>query len=195
MAPGFQRLLSSIDTDGNGRDVLFVFMTGHEHYYMGLSDYGVPYDFSIADRPDLPIQPEHQVIPLDTIRAQVAFYLKDAIANFSAIRACQPGLRVINVVCPPPIRAEHAIQTSSYPMGTSLAAAANHALRLKYYLVYVQALTEAAARLNIESMMPPEEATDAEGMLRQEYAKDNIHGNSRYGQAVLAKMNELLQSR
>ena len=172
IAPGFQNLLKTIDSVG-GKSILFVFMHGEEYVSMSGKEDSVPHDFYMPWHPELPVSPERQVIPLDVIKRQVAFYLTKAVANFNAIRSCLVGMRVVNVVCPPP--------------------ASINATNLKYYLLYVKMLNEAIRPLGIESLMPPPETVTPEELLKPEYVGDLVHGNTLYGSRVIAQMNELLQ--
>lgn len=192
MAPGFRKLLESIDQQ-DGQSTLFTFMYGEEHIYMGRRQHEARHDFEIPWRPDLPIRPHRQVIPLDVIERGVAHYLAKAIANFMAIRACCPTLRVVNVVCPPPARTGITGDPEDIAVEDDPVAARDHdAVRLKYYLLYAKALMEAAQPLGIESVMPPPETIGADGLLLPEYARDGVHGNALYGRLVAAQMNELL---
>jgi hypothetical protein len=171
IAPGFVKLLSSIDPE-NGKSVVFTFMHGEEYVSMSTKEYAEPHDFYMPSRPDLPISPQRQVIPLAVIEKQVAFYLTKTVANFKAMRSYHPGLRIVNVVCPPPSNEDR--------------------MRLKYYLLYVQMLNDALLPLQVESLLPPPETVSQEGLLRPEFVGDLVHGNTWYGSKVVAQMKELL---
>lgn len=192
MAPGFRQLLESIE-DEAGSSTLFVFMNGEEHYHMSTTDHQPPCDFHIPWRPDLPILPQRQVVPLEVVERLVAYYLTKAIANFVAIRSIQPKLRVVNVLCPPPVPEAQLTKVEAASGEAMPSAAHPDSVRLKYYLLYAKALTEATAKLNIETLSPPAAAVDAKGMIKPEYLLDNIHGNKRYADEVLAQMSELVR--
>jgi hypothetical protein len=191
MVPGFRKLLESIDGD-DGKTTLFAFMYGEEHVHMSRRGYDVRHDFYLPWRPDLPVSPHRQVVPLDVIEKEVAQYLVKAKANFMAISACCPGVRVVNVVCPPPPRVD--IEVEGVPEDHASAQCDSYRARLKYYLLYAKALNEAVLPLGIESMMPAPDTLDADGFLLMQYAHDGVHGNALYGSRVLAQMNEVLQA-
>jgi hypothetical protein len=191
MVPGFRKLLESID-GADAKTTLFVFMYGEEHVHMSRRQYDLPHDFYLPWRPDLPVLPHRQIVPLDVIEKEVAQYLAKAKANFMAIRACWPGLRVVNVVCPPPPGVD--VEAEAVPEDDASSAYDNYPARLKYYLLYAKALNEAVLPLGVESMMPAPDTLDANGFLLAQYAHDGVHGNARYGSRVLAQMNEVLQA-
>jgi hypothetical protein len=108
-----------------------------------------------------------------------------------AIRATQPALRVVNVVCPPTIRTERwdpgpAVENPEQVQMTPLS------VRLKVYLVYQRLLRQAAAECGIECLPPPPETVNEQGYLRDEFAGDSVHGNKAYGELVVRQMNALL---
>jgi hypothetical protein len=192
MVPGFRTLLESIDQDDE-RNALVMFMYGEEHIYMGRRQHDARHDFYIPWRPDLPVRPHRQVIPLDVIGREVSHYLVKAIANFMAIRAVCPTLKVINVVCPPPSRTGATDDPDDVVQEDDPALARDHdSVRVKYYLLYAKALMEALLPLGVESLMPPMDTVGADGLLRPEYAHDGVHGNALYGSRVAAQISDVL---
>ena len=171
MAPGFQKLLSSID-HVSCTNTVFVFMYGEEYVSMSMKEYPVAHDFYLPLHPELPISPQRQILPLNVVKRQVAFYLVNATANFKAIRVCLPGMRIVNVICPPPSVADP--------------------LKFKYYLLYVNMLKEVTSQLGIENLMPPRETVNQDGLLRSEYVADLVHGNTLYGVKVIEQINDFL---
>jgi hypothetical protein len=187
-ADGFRRLLESIELE-NGKNPILVCMNGEEHIHMSRRRYEMPHDFFLAERPDLPIAPNRQVLPASVIEKQAHHLLAAAKANFSAMRAICPQATIINVLCPPPV------------VGTLLPPSAperlpsgetNDPLRLKHYLVYARLLREFLTPLGIHTLTPPPETLTPEGMLRAEYTGDPVHGNVEYGHRVLAQLRSVL---
>lgn len=190
MAPGFQALLAGIDPD-QGRNTLVTFLNGEEPIHLSLRERPDPFDFCLPERPDLVPLPGRQVLPLDIIEKHVARRIEPVRATMMAIRATQPQLRVINVVCPPTIRSTRwdpgpGSRSSDTLEMTPLS------VRLKIHLVYARLLRQAATDYRIESLLPPPETVGEQGYLRDEYAGDSVHGNQRYGEHVLRQMNALL---
>ena len=197
IAPGFRALLDSIDPE-NGKSVLFVFMQGEEYYQLAVGNFERPEDCQPADfympwHPELSISPLQQVVPLEVMERLMEFFLTKAAATFTAIRSLWPGLRVVNVICPPPPDLDcyaKVIHDKSRLASASL----NYSARLKYYLLYRKILRETAALRGIETLLPPAATVRPDGLLRSEYAGDGLHGNLLYGSLVCEQMNELLQA-
>jgi hypothetical protein len=189
-AEGFRKLLESIDAE-DVKTPIFVFMHGEEHIHMSRRRYESPYDFMIPDRPDLPLSPLHQVVPLSVIEAQVRHSLAPAKANFLVIRSLCHRANVMNVLCPPPV-----LGTSLPPMAPEVSPTGNtnDFLRLKNYLVYARLLREFLDPLGIPTLAPPPETLTPEGLLRPEYTGDPVHGNAEYGRRVLSQLRSVLAS-
>lgn len=190
MAPGFQKLLGSM-TPADGQNTLFTFIHGEEHIHLALRERPDPFDFDLPERPDLVMLPGRQVLPLPIIEQHVAHQLEKTRAILMAIRATQPELRVVNVVCPPTIRTER------WDPGPGVANPEKLdmtplSVRLKVYLVYQRLLRQAAADCGIECLLPPPETVSEQGYLRDEFAGDSVHGNKAYGELVVRQMNALL---
>lgn len=179
VAPGYQNLLASIDTAPES--TLFVFMNGEEYHHMSIRSYNVPYDFEVPWRTDLAFTPGRQVVPLEIVEKSANYFLQGAIANFYALRTFLPGLRIVNVICPPPSDAGE------------MDVPATHFVRLKNYLVYAKILREATERAGIKTLSPPAEALTEEGLLQKRYMEDPVHGNRSYGELVVAQMRNLLE--
>ena len=179
VTPGFQELLNTIDSTTPG-NILLVFMHGEEYHHMSVREYNAPYDFEIPSRSELGFAPGRQVVPLESVKREASFFLQKAIANFYAIRSFHPSLRIINVICPPPGDAGDIGQPAA------------HYVRLKNYLVYVDALREATEAAGIETLLPPSSALTDEGLLRPEYVGDFVHGNTSYGALIVEQIKDLL---
>lgn len=183
----FGELLNSIPPTESA-DSLFVFMHGEEFINICRRTYPVGYDFYLPERPDLWIKPERQVVPLEVIQRQMRESLSKAIATFKVIRVFKPDLRIINVICPPPVDGE-VLENSYESFGGSRG---DEDLRLKHYLIYRAMLREATEALEIQSLLPPEEALTSKGLLSAGFTGDPVHGNARYGAQVLSQMRKLL---
>lgn len=185
-SPGYRSLLESVEIQ-KGETLMFVFMNGEEHIHMSRRRHPAPHDFFIPEHPGLPIEPDRQVIPLSVIERQAKHHLCQAKANFSVLRALCSGLRIVNVLCPPPV------------LGSELSISApeidedgntNDGLRLKHYITYVKLLEEHVKSLGIYTLHPPLETLTERGMLRKEYTGDPVHGNIEYGRRVLAQIQK-----
>ena len=189
--PAYREFLEAIKAE-DGKNTLFVFMNGEEYVYMTRRNHAVPYDFTLPSRLDLPILPQRQVVPFDVIRRQVAYLTARGLANFSLIRLVHPSLRVVHVVCPPPVPADYLLDDGLPVPGNAWA---DDALRLKLYLTYAEYMSEQLARHGIVTLNPPPETVGADGLLLPEYIFNSTHGNTFYGSRVLRQMNHIHRAR
>jgi hypothetical protein len=180
VSPGYQNLLASIDT-GTPENILFAFMHGEEYHHMSVRPYNFPYDFEVPWRTDLAMMPARQIIPFEIVEKSAHYFLHGAIANLFALRTFLPNLRIVNVICPPPSDA------GDIDVPTA------HFVRLKNYLVYAKILREATEKVGIKTLLPPAVALTEKGLLRKEYAGDFVHGNTLYGELVVAQMRNIIE--
>lgn len=186
--PGFQRLLQSIDS-ADPANVLFVAVHGEEYFHLAGTAYPCPFDFYLPWRPDLPIEPGCQVLPLPVVQSQMTQRVSPAVRVLSAVRKFHPTMRIFNILCPPPAASEELARwLAANDREPHAAAEVRTALRLKYYLLYARALSEASRALGMGVLAPPEQALNADGTLNTDFVRDVVHGNQRYGELVLAQM-------
>ena len=171
--PGFFNLLNSLIIKEKDAQ-LYVFMTGQEHYYLGIQKFGPHYDFNIPWRPDLPVDINTQIISFDSISKQINKHLNNFYVNMLAIRKLLPDVDIYNIVCPPPV----------FPTNINRAI-----YRLKYYIVYKQLINELSNSLSIKTINPPDEVLNQSGFLLPEYSEDEVHGNLLYGKKVISQIN------
>lgn len=173
---GFVKLINSL-INKEKDNKLFVFMTGQEHYHLGIQKYGPDYDFNLPWRPDLSVDSGIQIIPFDIISKQINEHLASCFANLLAIRKLVPEINIYNIVCPPPVHPSK-FDRKIY--------------RYKYYLIYQNLINEFSKTLNMNVMFPPLETLNELGMLKQEYGDDEVHGNLNYGRKVISQIKEIL---
>ena len=169
---GFLNLLNPLSKIEKNRK-LYIFMTGQEHYHLGIQKFGPNYDFNIPWRSDLSVDSDTQIIPFDIILRQVNNHLFSFYSNILAIRRLLPEINLYNVVCPPP----------AYPSKFF-----RDIYRLKYYIVYQNLLNEFSKSLNIKVLCPPVETLNELGFLMKEYSEDEVHGNFNYAQKVISQI-------
>jgi hypothetical protein len=101
--------------------------------------------------------------------------------------------RVVHILPPPP-KSDNAFieqyhETLFAQEGLPTLGVSPPALRLKFWKLQARVLERICAELEIEVMRPPRRTIDEEGFLRPEYyAQDATHGNWRYGERVLRKI-------
>ena len=65
--------------------------------------------------------------------------------------------------------------------------------RYKVWRVIMELKQESCEAVGARFLWPPAQAVDADGMIRDEYAGEGIHGNVNYGALVAAQLDELVQ--
>jgi hypothetical protein len=185
ISPGFKDLINSITPDEENS--LFLFMTGEEHFHLGRMKHDPEIDFEIPWRHDLIIQDGRQVIPYNIIENQVTAHLNNALMNLLVIRRLLPAMNIFNVICPPPINYQNT-QKKDLPINIgdkNGEISTNETIRLKYYIIYCHILSQFTEKIGITPIFPPQHTVSANGYLKNEYARDKIHGNTAYGNSVI----------
>jgi hypothetical protein len=185
-SPGYHTLLKSMEPAADA--TLFVFMNGEEHIRMMRRQHAVPYDFFMPSRPDLPALPGRQILPLEVIVHQVAQQTADAVASLSTIRMVHPALRIVNVLCPPPVPDNKLDILDARSQGNTWT---DDTFRLKYYLLYAEYLTRMAAQRGIVTLHPAPETIGPDGLLLPEFVEDAVHGNAAYGERMIRLMEQI----
>lgn len=188
VAQGFKDLLESIKNDT--KNSLFVFMTGEEHYHLGLINNEPQIDFEVPWRKDIPIGKSRQIIPFKIIEKQITSFLNKAFLNFIAIKRFSPQIPIFNVICPPPIIQNSSLDKNNFDNCTNHPGHQDQIIRLKYYVAYKKILSQFTEKMEMTSIFPPSETLSDDGFLQKEYAGDNVHGNEIYGRAVINQIKE-----
>lgn len=184
------------------RNVLFCAMRGHEELVAGIPKCRVPFDFVVSNRPEIPVVPDCQILPVGIVREHlISTWATSAVAVYLGLRQVMPNTRLIHIFPPPPKRDdrffyEHYFgqmaekqRLADCPYGVNAAP-----LRLKYSLLYRAVLREGLSQLGIGWIDPPVESMDADGYLRSEYYLDAAHANPAYGELVIRQMEALQQT-
>ncbi len=158
-----------------------------------------PQPFDFVDPEDAgDEEPVGQLIPYD-------LFMRRARSEYRSIKMVTDVLRgmtdarIVHFIPPPPIRALQGMFDKRPDMQHLIA---EHGLspapfRLKVWRACVRALRDVCAELEIEAVMPPEQALDADGYLAEEYVNDVIHGNIAWGrlhvEALLARADREME--
>jgi len=68
-------------------------------------------------------------------------------------------------------------------------------LRLKWYRCYARVLAERLAAIGCETIFPPAESLNADGLLREDFAEGLTHGNRRYGERLAVAIEDWIAGR
>lgn len=135
-----------------------------------------PFDFVLAESPDLPIERDAELIPVTAMKAVLE---KGANRDLRRIQkvASDPETRVFQFEAPPPV---WTLKGSGPPY-----------LRYKISRLYAQIVQELCERLGAKFVPSPREALDERGFLRGEFLQQSNHANAAYGALVLEQIASL----
>ena len=169
---------------------------GNQHFFMATANFPRRLDFVLPDAPDLPLDPEAEIVPHDALYAYLRshFGLQDALV--AALRRLT-DVPLYAVPAPPPILDFAAIASGSSSKALDAMVAEHGAapaqLRYKFWRL-AQAIQQETAAANGLDLLPlPPQTTDAAGFRRPEFhSTDWSHANTAYGELVLQQFDALL---
>jgi len=172
---------------------IYSFIGGNAHTVLGLVEHNRPFDFVLPEAPDLPLDPERELVTVDAVRSALeAIDVQSTPILDMLLR--EAGGPVVQVGPPPPVFVADA-KREKYPWSMTPdrpRAFAPPWVRYKVWRLST-ALIEARCRaLSLPFVAAPAEALDANGFLRDELRKDVAHANGRYGALVLRELGLLL---
>ena len=172
---------------------IYSFIGGNAHTVLGLVEHNRPFDFVLPEAPELPLDPERELVTVDAVRASLEAIDAQYIPILELLLR-EAGGPVVQVGPPPPIFVADA-KREKYPWSMTPdrpRAFAPPWVRYKVWRLST-ALIEARCRaLSLPFVAAPAEALDANGFLRDELRKDVAHANGRYGVLVLRELGLLL---
>ncbi|MBS7788969.1 hypothetical protein KTR66_03125 [Roseococcus sp. SDR] len=170
---------------------IFAFIGGGTPAMLGLLRHSEPFDFVLPDAPTLPLSEGSTVLPYDAVRAIASAHMRRHFRRLNRLAAL--GVPVVQCETPPPVPdngflARHVAQT--HPE-VDVASISPPAMRYKIWRLHSQLFEQFCKSRQIGYARNPPEVADADGFLKQEYWGDIVHGNARYGAAVLRQLKEL----
>lgn len=148
-----------------------------------------PFDFILPDRPDLPLDPNAQLISFYAMRDAFSRHLNKDFSILALAKSCAAG-KVIHIISQPPLESEEIILTYAPWQLKESDRISSPWLRLKAYLLCTSLLIEFCKENGIEIIYPPAVAIDDKGFLKTDYYSNATHANVAYGRLVLEKMKE-----
>lgn len=185
----WEKLSEEIATHKPAR--IFTFMGGGTPAVLGLLRHSEPFDFILPDAPDLPLDEGSAVLPYDAVRATVAAHVRRHFRRLTRIAAL--GVPLVQSETPPPVPDNDFLARSvanTHP-GISADRISPPAMRFKLWRLHNQLFEQFCKGRQIGYARNPTEVADADGFLKREYWGDFVHGNARYGAAVLRQLKEL----
>jgi hypothetical protein len=163
---------------------------GSTHFELSAVNSPRKFDFTIPGREDLPFVPGAESVPFDLVKQ---LFLREEKNILKPLFRARELTQAISCLCAPPPVANAAkvfehmpddLRDSARSLGVP-----EPVFRYKVWLVYTSAVREICLAAQIELIEPPAESIDENGFLKDEYSYDTLHGNTRYGVAVLAQID------
>lgn len=177
-------------------EIFFCFMTGTEYFVSSSLQVEVPFDFVLPFAPNLPVLKERQILPYAFIEEATRPGIEKAMSIYMEMRKIMPRARLIHVFPPPPTLEldgfifQHFSPSPELRERVSRGGISPPTYRLKYYMLYMEMLSESLKTLNVECMKPPLESKNKSGYLLKKYCLDGVHANIKYGELVLKQIAE-----
>jgi hypothetical protein len=184
-----QQLVQRINTFGPSR--LLLLLGGNTHNMFGLVQHPEPFDFVLAEQPDLPVAKVAAVIPAGAVRAELEARLAGYGHGMSRLRKAYANLPMSQLESPPPIPSEAHIRQHPGIFAEAIAkdGVAPATLRYKLWRLHSAIFKDMCARSHVGFLPVPAATQDSQGMMRQEaWSSDRTHGNTWYGAHVIAQI-------
>jgi hypothetical protein len=182
-----KRLLLSSD------EPICSFIGGIKHVQMGLRRIDDPsepaFDFVLADAPDLPLDPDADVIPSGTMREVVQRTFSSRLRILRRVAKLAPG-RVYQFGPPPPV-SDHWLETFVLKHAAAPGRLPNRLLRWKLWRLTTDVFRQQAETFGAHFVDGPPEAVDADGFMRDHLVRNVTHGNEAFGALLLAQIRGL----
>ncbi|MFS0710744.1 hypothetical protein [Brevundimonas phoenicis] len=163
---------------------------GSGHVILGLQRLSPAFDFVYAGAPNLPIEPNAMILPMDLVSAALDAHMAPYMLQLKALRRMikQP---IICLETPPPYEDDAYVASH---LGSYIASPENVVgapLRRKLFLLHSQKVRNFCEENEIEYMScPPQTLTDDGYLVREGYGEDATHANLWYGEQVLRQIEE-----
>jgi hypothetical protein len=164
-------------------------MGGGAHTVLSLAPHPQPFDFILPERPDLPLDPDAEVIPFEVMRRRLLADAQEFLDLTELVRRNVRGA-MYHVDTPPPVADADFIRPQVpwqyFPGRREDISPKWH--RWKMWRINTELAREHAKRIGIGFIGHPTAAQDGEGFLDQRYCSDGIHGNEAYGDLLARRI-------
>jgi hypothetical protein len=163
------------------------------NHAVGIHRHPVPFDFVLAEAPDLPVQQDAQLIPLDAMRVVVERSVAAALRTLEDVVALARG-PVYHFESPPPT-SERYLARKPGGRGRGLFPSPAKFVRYKLWRLHSEIVRRHAEQCGVQFVPHPPEAVDEDGFLLPELTANVTHGNAEYGALVVRQMEALVAAR
>lgn len=164
-------------------------MGGGSHAVLSTAAHPQPFDFVLPEAPDLPLDPEAEILPYAAVRRLLEADVREFLELTEMLATAGRG-PVFHVDAPPPV-ADGAYIRPHMPW--EYFPGRRHEISPKWHRYRMWRLNtdiarEHAKRIGVGFIGHPREAEDAEGFLSQAFSQDGVHGDPAYGRLLAARI-------
>jgi hypothetical protein len=153
-------------------------------------------DFVLPSRPHFPIDPDAQILPYRGLYAELVNVIaRHTMSVYQGLIQNISHAKFVHIFPPPPnpstelmINYAKAFISPTITMDM----VSSPLLRLKFYLLYLDVMSQALSQAGIRWILPPDAGID-NCFLKLDYWYDHIHANVAYGELVLQQIEEDLR--
>lgn len=152
---------------------------------VGLVEHHRPFDFVLPTEPDLPLDPQRELVPAAGVRAALEAAEAPYTPLLAQLRALNAG-PIVQLGPPPPVY-DNALIEASVPWGLwpdQPRSIAPPLVRYKLWRLSSEVIAAACARLGVIFQPAPKASLDAAGFLRPALSADGLHGDAAYGRLI-----------
>ncbi|MCA1937693.1 MAG: hypothetical protein LDL29_03380 [Dechloromonas sp.] len=185
-----KHFINATDADA---EAIFIMLRGNEFAIQSLADTNPRWDFSYESQLAVP---GRQFIRQKDIFTHFWRVTTPLLATCLLYRYAFPKARVFHVAAPPPIESEEHILNNPEIFGSILKTYGIRpfALRQKIYAAMYEPLAKEMNVHGIKTLFSPDECLTQSGGLLKEYAHGCLHGNKKYGEALMKIFLKELES-
>lgn len=179
-----------LDAFEEGYDFYVSMVGGNTQTVMGLVNYQIPFDFVLPEEPDLPIQPEADLVPCGVVRRRLERGTQAVFQTMTALRELTSA-PFYHLESPPPVPSEEHIVANPSTFAEKIAerGVAPISLRYKLWRLHSTLVREACEAIDMTFVPAPRSMQDEQGMLRPEaWTDDPTHANHVYGEALIRQL-------
>lgn len=164
---------------------IYSFVGGGRHLATAYRRGPRPYDVYLPAAPDLPIDPEAEIIPVNALRQSLSNYMSEPhLVAIKTLIDIAPG-PVFHFASPPPPDLQwFATKERNGKQGWPY-------LRYKLWLLGSDIIRDFVQSNGGTYIENPPSSRDEAGFLRAEYVANSTHANEAYGELVLEQMESL----
>jgi hypothetical protein len=171
---------------------VFSLVGGAVHGVVGMLVHPRRFDFVLPWEPQLPLDPEAEIIPAMAVRGVLESLMTEYLVLMAELRRLCRG-PMFQLESPPPFadaRRMHAdIPWAMYPgMRQEISPAW---FRYKLWRLHSGIVSDWCSVAGARFVATPEQSMDADGFMREPYYGDGAHANAGYGELLLGQMSQL----